>query len=405
MATLKLKYRPSSVQGREGTLFYQIVHHRVVRSVYTGYHIFPEEWNASLSIVNVCGTHERQAQLRLIRSKVCWELRQMTTVIMEKEHTMVCYSADDLISAYSQLPHYQTLFTFIRKQIVIKKKVGRTGTARTYMNALGSFSIFRDGEDIAFDSLNWEIIDMYEAWMKNRGLKRNSSSCYLRTLRTLYRKAVEQNLTENNDIFRHVFTGFAKTPKRAIPVSCLKAIKLLDLPLASSLKFARDIFLFSFYMRGMSFVDIAYLRKTDLKNGVVIYNRKKTQQTLTIEWGCHMQEIVDSYAAFTKDSPYLLPIITRFDGTERRQYEMMEQKINRRLKKIAEMVNLHIPLTTYVARHTWASTARDIGCPVSVISKGMGHESLKTTEIYLSTVDSMDVDEANRKILGNLMHK
>ena len=202
--------------------------------------------------------------------------------------------------------------------------------------------------------------------LKGRGVKRNSSSCYLRTLRTLYRKAVETGLTTDKHIFRHVFTGFAKTAKRAIPLSSLRAIRLLRLPKDSVIAFARDLFMLSVYLQGISFVDLAYLKK---------------------------------------DSPYLLPIITKAEGTERRQYERMEHKVNYYLKKISAMAGLRTSLTTYTGRHTWASAMRDMGTSLSVISKGLGHENLKTTQIYLSSIDTEDVVKANRKMIGKIMRE
>lgn len=294
----------------------------------------------------------------------------------------------------------QTVFTFIQAQIAKKTVMLRLGTARTYGNCLRSFSTFRTGEDIIFDELTTDLIDTYEAWLKNKGLKRNTISCYLRTLRTLYRKAVEAGLAANNDIFRHSSTGIAKTRKRAISIPYITAMTRLDLPHGSSIALARDLFLLSIYLRGMSFVDMAFLKRSDIKNGVVTYIRKKTQQSLSIEWNDSMQAIVDKYAKQTKDSPFLLPIITKQDGTERKQYEMMEQKVNRRLKKIATMIGLNMPLTTYVARHTWASTAQEMGCHMSIIKEGMGHDNIKTTQIYLASIDNSAVDRANEKIIS-----
>ena len=139
--------------------------------------------------------------------------------------------------------------------------------------------------------------------LKGRGVKRNSSSCYLRTLRTLYRKAVETGLTTDKHIFRHVFTGFAKTAKRAIPLSSLRAIRLLRLPEDSVVAFARDLFMLSVYLQGISFVDLAYLKKDDIRNGQLHYSRKKTGQELAVSWEPVMQDIVDNYAHLTKDSP------------------------------------------------------------------------------------------------------
>lgn len=402
MASFKLKFNPSAAKDREGTLYFQVIHRRVVKTIFTDYHIMPGEWDVATSSVRVTGSGERQPRLQLIDAKVRRDARRLASVITEKERSLVEYTADDIVAAYRRLPPCLTWFDFIHDMAVKKMRIGRCGTAKTYRDALSSFTCFRRGEDLTLDALDAEIINQYEAWLKGRGLRRNSSSCYLRTLRTLYRKAVEQGLTVDRDIFRHVFTGFAKTGKRAIPPVSLRALRTLILPEGSPLAFARDMFMLSFYLQGMSFVDMAYLKKTDIRDGQLQYGRKKTGQILTIGWEKPMQAIVDEYAHLTCGSPYLLPIITRADGTERCQYERMEHNVNRNLKLVGRMAGLPVTLTTYVARHSWASTMRDMGFDISIISSGLGHDNLKTTQIYLSTIDTATVAKANRKMIGRI---
>lgn len=351
MATFKLKFRPSTAEGKPGTMYFQVTHRRSTRAVYTDYHITPEEWDGRTSFIRITGTPERQAELQLIASKVRWDCKQITLLITEKEQAMVEYTADDIASAFRLLPPCPTWFGFIHGMVAKKLRIGRLGTAKTYRDALASFSRFRNGEDIAIDALDAELMNQYEAWLKEQGVKRNSSSCYLRTLRTLYRKAVEKGLATDKDIFRHVFTGFASTVKRALPLDTIRTIRRLNLPDGSDLSFARDLFMLCIYLQGISFVDMAYLKKNDIKNGLLQYSRKKTGQSISIGWEPVMQEIVDTYAHLTVGSPYLLPIITKQDGTERRQYERMEHKVNRLLKRIGDMVGLQVPLTTYVGRH------------------------------------------------------
>lgn len=405
MATFKLKFRPSTAEGKPGTMYFQVTHRRSTRTVYTDYRVMPEEWDGRTSFIRITGTPERRAELQLIASKLRWDCKQITSLITEKELAMLEYTADDIVSALRLLPPCQTWFSFIHGMVAKKLRIGRLGTAKTYRDALMSFSRFRNGEDLTIDALDAETMNLYEAWLKGRGVKRNSSSCYLRTLRTLYRKAVEAGLTTDKNIFRHVFTGFAKTAKRAIPLGSLRAIRQIHLPESSAIAFARDMFMLIVYLQGISFVDLAYLKKDDIRNGQLHYSRKKTGQELTVGWEPAMQDIVDSYAHLTKDSPYLLPIITKTDGTERRQYERMEHKVNHYLKKIGTMVGLQAPLTTYTGRHTWASTMRDMGTSLSVISKGLGHESLKTTQIYLSSIDMEGVVKANRKMIGKIFRE
>ena len=405
MATFKLKFRPSTAEGKPGTMYFQVTHRRSTRTVYTGYRVMPEEWDGRTSFIRITGTPERRAELQLIASKLRWDCKQITSLITEKELAMLEYTADDIVSAFRLLPPCQTWFSFIHGMVAKKLRIGRLGTAKTYRDALMSFSRFRNGEDLTIDALDAETMNLYEAWLKGRGVKRNSSSCYLRTLRTLYRKAVETGLTTDKHIFRHVFTGFAKTAKRAIPLGSLRAIRQLQLSEGSAIAFARDLFMLIVYLQGISFVDLAYLKKDDIRNGQLHYSRKKTGQELTVGWESVMQDIVDNYIHLTKGSPYLLPIITKTDGTERRQYERMEHKVNYYLKKIGTMVGLQASLTTYTGRHTWASILRDMGTSLSVISKGLGHESLKTTQIYLSSIDMEGVVKANRKMIGKIFRE
>lgn len=183
-------------------------------------------------------------------------------------------------------------------------------------------------------------------------------------------------------------------------MSVIKKIKALDLTQSPTLEFARDMFLMSFYLRGMSFIDMAFLKKTDLRNGYVVYRRRKTGQQLVIEWTREMQLILDKYPE--NKSCYLLPVIRNPGTNERCIYRNVGYKINHNLKIIAERVGVEIPLTLYVARHSWASAAKAKGIPLSVISEGMGHDSETTTQIYLASLDSSVVDKANAIIIRSL---
>lgn len=165
--------------------------------------------------------------------------------------------------------------------------------------------------------------------------------------------------------------------------------------------YARDIFMFSFYTRGMSFIDMAFLKKKDLQNGILIYRRHKTGQQLYIKWEKPMQDIIEKYD--TEDTPYLLPIIKNINCSERQQYLSAVHLINRKLKKLGEILELPAPLTTYVARHAWASIAKSKNISVSVISEAMGHDSERTTRIYLASLDTSSVDKANKLILTSLL--
>ena len=403
MATIKLRFRASSVPGKEGALYYLLIHQRNVRWIRTDYHVYPKEWNASTSTVVATKRTDRQARLLFVRSQVDWEMKRMMRVIRDKETEGIPCSIDDIAREIRLLPSSQSVFTFFRRQITRKERMQCIGTMNNYVNAVDRFMEFRGDEDLAFSQMTADMMEMYQAWLFNRGVRQNTVSFYLRTLRTLYNKAVETGFAPDGDIFARVQTANVRTAKRAITVKDIRNVERLDLPIGSSLDKARDLFLLSFYLRGMAFVDMAFLKKSDLKCGVVSYNRRKTHQNLRVEWMKPMQTIVDKYAGQTKDSPYLLPILTGEEPLPYAAYRRVEHNTNYNLKKIGKMVGLKIPLTTYVARHTWASVALRLNVPLATISEAMGHNSYKTTQIYLESIDSTIVNEANERILKSVL--
>ena len=403
MATIKVKFRASSVPGKEGTLYYHLIHQRNLRWISTDYHIFPEEWNDKKSAIIITQNNDRQAHLLLIQSKIDWEMKQMQRIIRAKDAEGIPYTIDYIAKAIQQLPCSQSVFTFLRQQIAKKEQMKCIGTKNNYASATIRFMEFRNNEDLTFSQMTTEMMEMYQAWLFNRGVKQNTVSFYLRTLRTLYNKAVETGQAPDKDIFARVQTANVRTAKRAISVKDIRNIEKLELPIGSSLDKARDLFLLSFYLRGMAFVDMAFLKKTDLKCGLLSYNRRKTHQNLNIEWIKPMQAIIDKYAEQTMDSPYLLPILTGKESSPYTAYRKVEHNTNYNLKRIGEMVGLKIPLTTYVARHTWASVALHMNIPIATISQGMGHNSYKTTQIYLQSLDVATINEANKRIISKIL--
>ena len=403
MATVKVKFRASLVPGKEGTLYYHLIHQRRQRWISTAYHVFPGEWNDKKSAIIVSNRNNRQAHLQLIQPHIDWEMKQMQRVIHDKEMDGIPYTIVDIAREIQQRPQSQSVFAFFRLQIDKKEQMQCFGTKSNYVSAANRFMEFRGNEDLTFSQMTSEMMEMYQAWLWNRGVGQNTVAFYLRTLRTLYNKAVEAGQAPPNDIFAHVQTANVRTAKRAISVKDIRKIENLDLPTGSSLDKARDLFLISFYLRGMAFVDMAFLKKTDLKGSMINYNRRKTHQNLNIEWMKPMQAIIDKYAEQTKESPYLLPILTGTESSPYTAYRKVEHNTNYNLKKIGEMVGLKIPLTTYVARHTWASVALHMNIPIATISEGMGHNSYKTTQIYLQSLDVATINEANKRIISKIL--
>lgn len=274
------------------------------------------------------------------------------------------------------------------------------GTARNYQSAMRRFSSFIGKSDISFKQITPELISRYQTHLQTNGIVPNTISFYLRILRATYNRAIDEYNLSDGHPFRHAFTGNERTVKRAISLTEIKRIRELNLQ-HNDLQWARDFFMFLFYCRGMSPIDAAFLKKSNVKNNIISYRRHKTLQQLHINIEPPIKEIIDRYSKYS--SPYLLPIIKSPVNT-RKQYDSALRNINKQLKIIGKLANLAKPLTTYVSRHSWATLAKNKNIPINVISDALGHNSILTTQIYLDTIDNTVIDEANRLIINELQN-
>lgn len=399
-ASIRLKFRPSSAESGEGTLYYQIIYNRTIRRIATGHTIYKEEWNSrSERIILPDCSSPRHGYLNALQDDTAWEMRQFE----EQSRTLEAdgkYTFKRLVATFrDDTSGGNSMFGYLRRRSEQLAKTGRIRSSETMQSTLKSFMCFRGGIDLSFNRFDRNVVEQYETYMKGRRLSRNTSSFYMRNLRAAYNKAMYEVRDSPSGLFRKVYTGVDKTAKRAISIEDLRKIKRLNIADRPALSFARDILFFSFYARGMSFVDIVMLRKKDLSEHYITYRRKKTGQRLSIEAVPEIKAIINKYKSPTQ---YLLPLITREDGTELTQYKNQLVRINRNLKTIGKMAGLHIPLTTYVMRHTWASIAHRKGIALAVISEGLGHDNEMTTQIYLASIQASEVDKANRSILDEL---
>ncbi len=401
MTSVKVKFRPSSIKEKEGSLYYQVIHRRNIRLLKTNYKIFPDEWDITTASICPSPTNpERTDKLTQQGKAVEQDLNRLHSCISMLLRKGTPFSVEDIVKIYKNRKYKDTLNAFMRPIIRRLQEQGRNRTAETYSSTLRSFMRFRHDKEIFLEEINQETIGMYEAYLKSEGLSLNSISFYMRILRAVYNRAVDQELTTQHFPFKHVYTGIEKTIKRSVNIKTIKCVKDMTLIPLSSIDYARDMFIFSFYTRGMSFVDMAYLKKKDLQNGVLTYRRKKTGQLLCIKWEKCIQALLNKYPS--NPTEYLLPIIRTYAKSERKQYKNALTLINRKLKHIAESVHSPIPLSMYVARHSWANIAKSKHIPISIISESMGHDSETTTQIYLASLDSTVVDHANELILKEL---
>lgn len=295
--------------------------------------------------------------------------------------------------------HSSILFTeYAYKVIYHYQKLNKVRTAETYLTTVNSFQTFLSGSDVYICDITQELLQEYEAHLYAKNLQSNTISFYMKHLRAIYNRAVDDSLVVDIHPFKRVNTSIASTPKRALSLRTIKRIKNLNLDSSPVKRFARDMFMFSFYTRGMSFVDIAYLKKKNLTSNLLCYRRRKTGQQLEMTCEKCILDILDRYSA-EPSSPYLLSIIDPCIANHRRQYLSASSLVNRHLRDIGQQLSLSHPLTMYCARHSWASIAYNEGIPISIICEGMGHDSEKTTRIYLAKLKSDTIDRANRKIL------
>lgn len=409
MASVKVKFRKSTKDDREGVIYYQILHRRVPRRIATAYRIRADEWNEQRSLVMV-GDTSREAYLKSVRDRIHWDIERLQRIIRRMANGIVEFTSEDIVEEFRRYSTDYSFIHYMENTIASLIRNGKIGTAENYRSALNSFRKFMASripegvvlgeDDVMLDCITSELMERYEAWHLQQGHVPNTISFYMRIFRAVYKRAVDENIIEDLRPFKRVYTGVDKTEKRAIPLHFIRKIKALDLTMKPDLDHARDVFMLSFYLRGMSFIDLCFLRKTDLAGGVVTYRRRKTGQQLSIAWTKEMQQILDKYPE--NDTEYLLPIITKTGINERCAYKNYGYRINCCLKKIGKMIDApdYEKWSLYHARHSWASLARANGIPLSVISEAMGHDNEKTTQIYLASLEASVVDRANELVIS-----
>ena len=396
MATVKVKLRPSSVEGKAGVIYYQITHNRKTQQITTRLRVCPSDWDAD---------EEKLAPLApnrsVIQNHIDSDVASLRRIILEIDRCGGDYSVSDIVNRFKSPKSHILVLDYIRSQVEQLRATNRLGTAKNYEKTMCSFSEFLDDVRLPLSALTEQVITDYNSFLIQRGLVRNSVSFYMRVLRAIYNKAVRQKIIEQQHPFAEVYTGIDRTRKRAVPESVIAKLHRLRLETGSSLALCRDMFIFSYCTRGMAFVDIAYLKKSNLQNGMICYARRKTGQLLSVRIEPSIQRIIDRYA--DTESPYVFPILTSVDATEAyEQYQVALNTHNRLLGRLSVILGCDYKLTSYTSRHSWATAARNHNVPISVISQGMGHTSEQTTQIYLTMLENSVIDEANKGIIGCL---
>lgn len=399
MATVKLVLHKSNM-FKDGTypLVFQIIHNRRKKIIYTKYRI--AEVNLDIYKGKVCYVDDGSLSSKTVQS-INRDLRQQLKAITERidklDYLGVDYSVNDLDNNRSSR-YSPYLMQYIQAQINNKLVERREGTASAYRNTMMSMNRYLEGHDVRVSNVTPTFVRKYESFLTTNQVTVNTIAFYMRNLKTLFNTLINDNHYLQENPFKITRTSISKTPKRALSRKDL--IRLVDLTFdlksESHLDFARDFFMFSYYTRGMSLVDIVYLKKTQIVDGIIFYARKKSKQQIRIRVTQNIQALITKYDS---NSDYVLPILDLNSSRSLyAQYRLALGRINHNLKIVGLHAKLSTPLTSYMARHSWATQAKEVGTPISVISEGLGHTSEQITRIYLKEFDSSVIDKANELV-------
>ena len=297
------------------------------------------------------------------------------------------------------------VLTFMKQVARGLQVEGNFGTAHVYRSSLNAIIAYRGKSDFFFSEVTSEWLKGFEVHLRNRGCSWNTVSTYMRTFRAVYNRAV--NLRKASYVpylFRFVYTGTRADHKRALADDDMKKVFVnlsrkagVSLPVRQ----AQELFILMFLLRGMPFVDLAYLRKSDLRDNVITYRRRKTGHPLSVTLTPEAMILIKKYMNRDSSSPYLFSFLKSREGTKEayREYQLALRSFNQRLMLLGELLGLGDKLSSYTARHTWATTAYYCEIHPGIISEAMGHSSITVTETYLKPFQNKKIDEANKQVL------
>lgn len=294
-------------------------------------------------------------------------------------------------------------FREFNKKIIDELKLAKKlGNASCYEQAQSFLDRYVKDKELYFEDIDFKLLKTLEAKHLSHNHTYNSLSFYLRTIRATFNRAIKEGVIKR-DVYP--FTNYSiketKTQKRAISKTDIERIRDVELVPNSTLWHARNMFMFSFYNIGINFVDMSYLKKSNLINNRICYTRAKTGKNYSIKITAPTLEILNMYLPDKNDDDYIFPIIQRQElELQRKDLQNGLKNFNKYMKQIAKMLKINATLTSYVARHSWATIAKGLNVPISVISEGLGHEDIKTTQIYLDSFDANVIDDANLLITG-----
>ena len=346
----------------------------------------------------------------LIQKIILDKKAEYQTQILELKATNKDFTASSLILYTEKSVIIKTVEEFYNEIITYLTSIGKIGNSKAYNYSYCSIKRFLNSDklDFLFSEINIDWLNRYDKWLTAQEVADTSKSVLFRTLRSLFNKAIEQRIVKRED---YPFNSFktsrfnTKTKKRSITKEDIKMIISLNLSDESELvQLSRDIFLFSYLQSGMNFTDIANLKYENIQQGRIEYTRQKTHKPINIPILKESQDILDKYNLGDIDLDiYVFPILdNRIHKTQIQKHNRIHKMlshVNKHLKTIGKLAKIDAPLTTYVARHTFATVLKRSGVNTSIISESLGHSSEKVTPIYLDSFENSQMEEAMKNLL------
>jgi len=404
MTSVKVQLNKSrALNNKTYPLVFQIIHERKKRVLPTPYHFQACNFDPEKSLV-VSRRSSRILDVDKVNMHIEKQLIVINDSIKRLEVLNQKFTVDDILVMHEYRLDRSLVVSFMNQLITQLNAEGRMGTMNAYQSTLNKVIAFQDsGYKLYFSNMNVHWLNQFISSLTQECVRPNTIAFYLRILRAVYNRAYKEGVVGSSVIspFNTIQIKTTKTTKRAVDLVSMQKIADIKFDKSKKLEFARDLFMFSYYCRGMPFVDIVNLTWDNITDTEIRYVRRKTKQPLCIRMTEPIQQLLEKYRSESKS---VFPILNNSEVSVYKQYRSALKLHNRHLKELGERLDLQSPLTSYVARHSWATMAKRSGVPVSVISEGLGHSSEKITYTYLAALDRSVIDDANESI-SNLCFK
>ena len=387
----------------QSPLMLRFTHDRTTKFVALGLSVEPHYWDKDTELVLPTCPERITLQSQIDRTLAGYHKK-----IQRLEALDIPVNFATLFDAKPACSVGITIEDGFKAEIERLESLGKINSATKHKYALQVLDGYKP-TTMALEAIDLDYLKGLELYLRQRGNKDNSIATRFAIFKAIYNKAVKEGkvaVKQNPFSIYQVGSLWAKTRKRAIDKDDIQ--RLIDLEITEGhtteyRRLAKDLFLFSYFTAGMNFGDIARLRYKDILRGRVNYSRHKTQKLLSFQLVPMALQILEKYGTAGHGEDYIFPILNRHEHTSPQQIfnrlHKVLRKVNRELKVLGEMIGLGMPLTTYVARHTYATVLKRSGVSVALISESLGHSDLSTTQIYLDSFENSQIDAAMQHLL------